>query len=113
MLDFFEDQNHFYLVLELCDEDLFDWLSARKFQTSTETKMSFFKSLAEGLDYLHTMGIIHRDLKLENIMITDIDSEIPTIKIADFGLSKLIEEGRSAKDQVGTLLYVAPEILKK
>jgi len=67
--------------------------------------------VASGIKYLHSMGVVHRDIKLENIMVVNADLPTPALKIADFGLSKLIEPASTAKEQVGTLLYVAPEIV--
>ena len=62
--------------------------------------------------YLHSFGIVHRDLKLENIMMNNqTDSAIP--KIVDFGLSKIIGPKQTATEPFGTLGYVAPEVLKK
>ena len=55
------------------------------------------------------MGIVHRDLKLENIMMTNkTDNAIP--KIIDFGLSKPILPGQTHKDSLGTVGYCSPEI---
>ena len=62
------------------------------------------------LYYLHSYGIAHRDLKLENIMMVD-ESDISELKIVDLGLSKMIGPGEMAKDPFGTLAYVAPEVL--
>lgn len=65
-----------------------------------------------GLKYLHSYGIVHRDLKLENIMMTDTtNNAIP--KICDFGLAKMIGPNEKAEEPFGTLGYVAPEILNK
>ena len=61
---------------------------------------------------MHSYGIVHRDIKLENIMMSDTTEEsVP--KMADFGLSKMIGPNEQAKEPFGTLGYVAPEILKK
>jgi len=61
---------------------------------------------------LHGLGIVHRDLKLENIMMNDSgDKAVP--KIVDFGLSKIIGPNETATEPFGTLGYVAPEVLKK
>jgi serine/threonine protein kinase len=55
---------------------------------------------------------VHRDLKLENIMMSDsTDKGIP--KIVDFGLAKIIGPHETANEPFGTLGYVAPEVLKK
>ena len=60
---------------------------------------------------MHNYGIVHRDLKLENIMMTNSSSSsVP--KLVDFGLSKMIGPNERAKEPFGTLGYVAPEILE-
>ena len=64
------------------------------------------------IKYLHKFGIVHRDLKLENIMMSDSsDNAMP--KIVDFGLAKIIGPGATAMEPFGTLGYVAPEVLLK
>jgi serine/threonine protein kinase len=61
---------------------------------------------------MHGYGIIHRDLKLENIMMTDgSDKAVP--KIVDFGLSKILGPSEKATEPFGTLSYCAPEVLKQ
>ena len=71
--------------------------------------------ICKALDYLHDFGIVHRDLKPENIMIK---TKLPydsssSIKIMDFGLSKILGTSETATDGYGTLTYVAPEVLKR
>jgi serine/threonine protein kinase len=61
---------------------------------------------------LHEFGIVHRDLKLENIMMSD-NSERSIPKVVDFGLAKIIGPNETATEPFGTLGYVAPEVLKK
>ena len=59
---------------------------------------------------MHNRGIIHRDLKLENIMMSSKNSTaIP--KIIDFGLAKIISKSETTTEPFGTLGYAAPEIL--
>lgn len=65
-----------------------------------------------GIKYLHEFGIVHRDLKLENIMMSDsTDGAVP--QIVDFGLAKIIGPSNTASEPFGTLGYVAPEVLRK
>ena len=60
--------------------------------------------------YLHEYGIVHRDLKLENIMMTDsTDAACP--KIADFGLAKMLAPNQKAIEAFGTIGYLSPEVL--
>ena len=65
-----------------------------------------------GVKYLHSFGIVHRDIKLENIMMTE-GTERGCPKLVDFGLSKIIGPSETATEPFGTLGYVAPEVLKK
>lgn len=71
--------------------------------------------IAKALEYLHQFGIIHRDLKPENIMIK---GKLPydgldSLKIMDFGLSKVLGPNERVNDGYGTLTYVAPEVLTR
>jgi serine/threonine protein kinase len=59
--------------------------------------------LAAALYYLHSYGIAHRDLKLENILMVD-PSDIAQLKLVDFGLSKMIGPTETSTDPFGTLV---------
>lgn len=67
--------------------------------------------IASAVQYLHNYGIVHRDLKLENIMMTD-DTEKSQAKLVDFGLCKLMGPGQKANESLGTIAYASPEILR-
>jgi len=67
------------------------------------------KPVLKAIYYLHNMGIIHRDLKLENIMFKD--KTYTTIKILDFGLSIKAAGTKKLKKLLGTPLYLAPEVI--
>ena len=65
------------------------------------------KQLIKSFIYLHLAGIIHRDVKPENILITIAsDKNIEKIKIIDFGFSKLIQPGQVLREACGTPNYV-------
>jgi serine/threonine protein kinase len=64
------------------------------------------------LNYLKAFGVVHRDLKLENIMMTD-DTNRAIPKLIDFGLARILLPGETTTEPYGTLGYVSPEILRK
>lgn len=68
------------------------------------------KQVLSGVEYLHSKGIVHRDLKLENLLL---DGDLPkaTVKIADFGLSKVFSSNATLSTVCGSPLYMAPELL--
>lgn len=70
------------------------------------------KQIAEGLQALHSQNIVHRDIKLENILVSSFARKT-TIKLADFGsAAQLTSASDKASFQVGTHGYLAPEIIK-
>ncbi|KAH8676781.1 kinase-like domain-containing protein [Tricladium varicosporioides] len=107
--DTFDEPRAVYLVLELAAEgELFNWIVMKQKLTEDETRKLFIQ-LFQGVKYLHERGIVHRDIKPENILLTDKDLHI---KLADFGLAKIIGEESFTTTLCGTPSYVAPEILE-
>ncbi|KAF1318650.1 Camk/camk1 protein kinase, partial [Globisporangium splendens] len=113
----FDCQKTFYMVMEeMSGGELFDRIvekekySEKKKYLEKEAS-SVVKNLAGALLYCHDKGIAHRDLKPENLLYrcTDEDAEI---KIADFGLAKLVKGDSLMQTACGTPGYVAPEILE-
>jgi len=109
----YESDNEIYLVQELCrGGDLFDRLDAQPKEHYTEGKCAHLvKQILSSVRYLHSKGIVHRDLKLENFLFENagVDSEL---KLIDFGLSKHFKSGDIHHEPVGTRYTVAPEVLK-
>jgi len=108
MKDIFDSKDTLFIVMELMTGgELFEEIVKRK--TFSEKDASYImKQLFQALEFLHSKGIVHRDLKLENLLI-----EKPgtlDIKLADFGLSKIVTED-SLMTACGTPFYVAPDIL--
>ena len=70
-------------------------------------------ALVDAVSYCHAKGIVHRDIKPENLLLADKDGGISSLKMADFGLSRMLEDGKMASTACGTPGYVAPEILEQ
>ncbi|EFQ26246.1 uncharacterized protein GLRG_01390 [Colletotrichum graminicola M1.001] len=106
--DTFNERNAVYLVLELAPEgELFNFIVMKQKLSEDETR-KLFKQLFQGIKYLHDRNIVHRDIKPENILMVDRDLHV---KLADFGLAKIIGEESFTTTLCGTPSYVAPEIL--
>ncbi|KAI0482428.1 Pkinase-domain-containing protein [Xylariaceae sp. FL0804] len=106
--DTFNEKSAVYLVLELAPEgELFNHIVMKQKMSEDETR-KLFVQLFQGIKYLHDRNIVHRDIKPENILLVDKDVHV---KLADFGLAKIIGEESFTTTLCGTPSYVAPEIL--
>ncbi|XP_015419220.1 PREDICTED: serine/threonine-protein kinase 33 isoform X3 [Myotis davidii] len=114
----FETPKKMYLVMELCEDgELREILKRKEHFSENETRW-IIQSLASAIAYLHSNDIVHRDLKLENIMVkssfTDANNEMNlNIKVTDFGLAAKKHGGSEAMLQstCGTPAYMAPEVI--
>ena len=103
----YETKKHICIVMEyICAGDLLNYIKKRSKLQEPVAKF-IFKQIILALKFIHENNIIHRDIKLDNILI-DLDNNI---KICDFGVSKIINKGDVMLEQCGTPAYIAPEIL--
>lgn len=109
----YESEDFIYLVEELCHGgELFDRLDEQPDYCYTEEQCAnLVLQIVSAVQYIHSQGIIHRDLKLENFLFYSRDSD-SNLKMIDFGLSKHLKYGNLEKDAVGTPYTVAPEVIK-
>ncbi|GAB1733245.1 hypothetical protein NU195Hw_g8452t1 [Hortaea werneckii] len=108
--DTFDEPDGVYLVLELAPEgELFNFIVMKQKLSEAETRKVFVQ-LFQGVKYLHERNIVHRDIKPENILLINKDLNV---KLADFGLAKIIGEESFTTTLCGTPSYVAPEILEQ
>jgi len=107
----FEEQQNLYLVLQYAPGGvLFDQLIKRESFSELDAS-KIIRQVLEAVQYLHSLGIVHRDLKLENLLCADDSDKTLHIYVADFGLSKIIEDEQQTTTQVGSMEYTAPEVL--
>ena len=112
----FEDKQYIYLIMEECSGgELFQKLAfnAKNNLLYTEKDAAkLIKQILEAVNYLHHHGICHRDLKPENILLSSMSDNFQ-LKLIDFGLSKVLKTMNGLmKGEVGTLYYMAPEVLQ-
>ncbi|KAG0669529.1 hypothetical protein C6P41_001133 [Kluyveromyces marxianus] len=107
--DFFEDDDYYYLETEMHGEtgsiDLFDLIELKTNMTEYEAKL-LFKQIASGIKHLHDNGIVHRDIKDENVIVDNKGF----VKLIDFGSAAYVKSG-PFDVFVGTIDYAAPEVL--
>lgn len=97
-----------YLVFEWLDQDLRKHMDNLSGPMHSDLIRSYMSQLLQGLDYCHSKGIFHRDLKPQNLLI----DKLGKLKIADFGLARAFSlPFRTYTHEVVTLWYRAPEIL--
>lgn len=106
---YFEDTNRIYMLMDYCsNKTLYDLVKKRKRLSDLEVK-SYTRQIIEGLKYLRQTNVVHRDIKLSNVYL----SENMEAKIGDFGLSiQLDHPGQRLRHFCGTPNYIAPEMLE-
>ncbi|KAJ2593737.1 hypothetical protein H4R99_006004, partial [Coemansia sp. RSA 1722] len=106
------DKDRIYIFMELLEAgDLFAYLTDRGPFPEAICR-PIFRQICSAVRYLHANGITHRDIKLDNILIkTSSGSDVPWVKIADFGLARAVGDGELMRTICGTPSYLAPEII--
>ncbi len=94
-----------FFIMELADRgDLLDFINERKY-LSERLARGFFSDLVKGIDHCHTRGVVHRDLKCENLLL---DSHM-RLKISDFGFAR--RYNGNLRTFCGSFAYAAPEVI--
>jgi serine/threonine protein kinase len=108
-----QDQDYLYMIMELCDQgDLFDFVIKDQeinFVREEGLVKTWFHQILDAVEHMHSQGIYHRDLKLENILLKQQDEDDDELycKVADFGLAT--RERYSMEFGCGSASYLAPE----
>jgi len=112
MKEVYDTKTKVYLIMDLMTGgELFDRIvQLEKYTEADAAKL--VQSIAKAVGYCHNLGVVHRDLKPENLLF---ESKAPDarIKIADFGLAKIIDQKKVMQTACGTPGYVAPEVIMK
>lgn len=137
LTDYFMTDKHICIVTELClHMDMYDLITEKKYVVEPD---KYIFIILDAINFIHKNGIVHRDIKAENILLrdaraADLYSQSPadlrdvntsantavdepvinchSIVIADFGLATRVKDTLSLKEFVGTLSYIAPEVLQ-
>lgn len=105
----FETENHLLYVQEVClAGNLLDYVKKRRKLKESAARF-VMRQILDALHYLHSKRILHRDVKLDNILLTSQG----TVKLCDFGVSRTIRPDTAVLDNSGTPAYIPPEVVLK
>jgi serine/threonine protein kinase len=106
--DHYNMPNQIFIVLELVrGGELFDRI-VRENGLSERDAKHVFRSVCNALEYMHSLDVMHRDVKPENMLL--VSNHSSDVKIIDFGFSKVMSDGQYAKSFMGTGGFLAPEL---
>lgn len=107
LLDFLYNEYYYFMIFESVNGNQLLDLISNKGALSERKAKKYFKQILSAVNYLHDNSIVHRDLKIENILVDKNDN----IKIIDFGLSNFYDKKELLNTFCGSLYFAAPELL--
>ena len=106
--DIVDEDNLHYIVLEYIEGETLNKYIKKKGRLSNEEVVNISKQISEGLEAAHLKGIIHRDIKPQNIII----DKNYVVKITDFGIARAITSTTKNISVIGTVHYISPEQIR-
>lgn len=107
LIDILRDDNFYYVFLEFCPHgELFQYIVDKGRLEENDAKL-IIKQILEAMKYIHQMGVSHRDMKPENLLI----DQLQHTKISDFGLSRFLDHNGYANTPCGSPCYASPECI--
>ena len=98
-----------FIAMEFLEGDSLEKIVARRDQLPLSKKIGFMAQICSALDYAHKHGVIHRDIKPGNIMLT----KDGTVKVVDFGIARLVDTSKTQTGlMIGTPAYMSPQLLR-
>ncbi len=108
--DYFSTKKYMNIVLEYVEGGSLQSLIKQKNVIITEDLVNrYVKQILEGLDYIHTQGIIHRDIKAANLLYT----KDAVVKVADFGFAFILNDKEKTNSLVGSPFWMSPEVIEQ
>jgi serine/threonine-protein kinase len=110
LYSFFRQGEQYFMVMEYVPGETLEQCLKRRGQLTAEYAIPVFCHVLDGIDHAHRLGILHRDLKPGNIMLTPQGGA----KVMDFGIARVLGTSRMTREGniIGTLEYIAPERIK-
>ena len=100
-----KQENVFFIVMEYVQGETLENLIAAKGYLDLNRALDFTCQICNAVDHAHTQGVIHRDLRPANVLVTENDM----LKVADFGTSRFLEIAAHGTTVIGSPPYMAPE----
>lgn len=110
LIDVFDNDEYYYIILELIKGgDLLDTI-LRWDRCTEDDAVKILRSILLAISYCHEKGIVHRDMKPDNLLVSN---DLSTVKLSDFGLATVLAPHETSNLTVGTRSYLSPEMILK
>ena len=110
LYDIYENNDRIYIVMEHCKNgNLLNYFDDGYYELQENLAKEIIFKLLSVINFIHSLGIIHKDIKLDNILFFD-ETKV-NIRLIDFGFSKILGPNEKSTNRCGTLTFAAPELL--